>query len=295
MARLNLEPTPDLEPGWQILLVQQLAADLGAGKLELPSFPEVVIRIRKLLADEGSSVAEVANVVGSDPALAARLLRLANSSALNTSGKPVNDLRVAITRMGANLVRSCALSFAMKQLQHAESCKPIVGELKTLWERSTLVAAVTRSIAARTHTLNPDEAMLAGLLHAIGKTYILTRAAGHRSIIDNPAALAEIMLTWHTNIGKAILEGWGLPEVICEAVANQDEIDEDRRGGRPSLADVLATGLVVADYLGDPDGLELVIAGSHWFSRIGLDAAVCRAVLQESAGEIEGLKQALEG
>jgi len=294
MPRLSHEPTPDLAPSWQMLLVQQLAADLDSGKLELPSFPDVVVRIRQLLADEDSTVDQVASVVGSEPALAARLLRLANSPALNFSGKPVNDLRMAITRMGANLVRTSALSFAMQQLQRAESCRPIEAELRMLWERSTLVAAVTRSIAARTRTVNPDEAMLAGLLHAIGKLYIMTRAVNHRAIAGNEAALNEILITWHTNIGKAILEGWGLPSEICEAVATQDDIDEDRRGGRPTLADLLATGLVVADYLHDPDALEVVISGSHWFSRIGLDIAVCRAVLEESREEIEGLRQALQ-
>lgn len=295
MSRLQAVDAATAGQLWQIALTQQLAADLKNGKLDLPSFPDVVLRIRKLLADEKSTAAEIAAVVGSEPALAARLLRLANSSALNVSGTPVNDLRSAITRLGANLVRSCSLSFAMKQLQQSEQSRAIAADLKLLWERATLTAAVSRFIAAHTRLVNPDEAMLAGLLHAIGRLYILTHAGRHVDLAEYPDALAQVMLTWHPSIGKAILEGWGLPPAICDAVARQEEIDAGPRGGPPGLADVLAAGLVVADYMEDPDGLSLVVEGSTWFAGLGLDVATCRAVLVDSADEIASLRQALDG
>lgn len=295
MTRTNEYAAPDADPSWQMLLVQQLAEDLSSGKLELPSFPDVVIRIRKELGKEDSSIDEVAKVVGTEPALAARMLRLANSAALNRSDKPVTDLRMAITRLGANLVRSSALSFAMHQIRRSEGCREIEADVGAVWKRSTLVAAVSHAVAQRVPGVHADEAMLAGLLHAVGKLYILVRAAGNRAIAGNGRALAEIMITWHANIGKAILEGWGLPKDIYEAVARQDEIDEDGRDGDVTLAEVLATGLVMADYLDEPAGLELAVDGSRWFGRLGLDARSCRAVLAESRQEILDLKRALDG
>ena len=56
-------------------------------------------------------------VVGSEPALAARLMQIANSAALNFTGKPITELRTAIARMGFNMVRSAAIAFAMSQLK----------------------------------------------------------------------------------------------------------------------------------------------------------------------------------
>jgi len=183
----------------------------------------------------------------------------------------------------------------MNQIRRSEECREIEGEVGAIWERSTLVAAVSHAVAQRVPAVGADEAMLAGLLHSIGRLYIMTRAAGHHAIAGNVEALNEIMISWHANVGRAILEGWGLPAEICQAIGCQDEIDEDRRGGRISLAEVLATGIVVSDYLDDPTGLELAVGGSHWFARLGLDVAACQAILEESREEILDLKRALEG
>lgn len=295
MRETNRQATPEFEPPWQVQLSQQLAADLATGKLELPSFPDIVIRIRQALADEDASFDKVARVVGSEPALAARMLRLANSVALNRSGNPVTDLKMAISRMGVNLVRTSALSFAMNQIRQSDTCQDFVDELGAIWERATLVAAVTHAVARRVPGVNEDEAMLAGLLHSVGKLYILLRAARYEGIAGDEGALAQIMVRWHAEIGAAILKGWALPDEICEAVAWQYDIDEGRTAARVTLADVLATGIVVADYLDDLAGLELATSGSRWFGRLGLDAAACVTVLGESRDEILEIKRMLGG
>src|SRR5690606_33765073 len=113
--------------------IQNLAAELSAGKVELPSFPDVAIRVRKVLADENATIDQVVRVVGSEPALAARLLKMSNSAAFSR-GNPVTDLRTAINRMGFNMVRSAAMSFAMSQIRQAPALKQIEGHLKELWE-----------------------------------------------------------------------------------------------------------------------------------------------------------------
>src|SRR5215218_1528836 len=91
--------------------VQSLAAELSTGKVELPSFPDIAMRVRQVLSDDNVGPDKVVRVVGSEPALAARLLQLANSAAMNFSGKAVTDLRTAVNRMGFNMVRSAAIAF----------------------------------------------------------------------------------------------------------------------------------------------------------------------------------------
>jgi HD-like signal output (HDOD) protein len=295
MHQNRIPETREDAPSWQMLLARQLADDLASGELELPSFPDVVIRVREALADENASLDRVARVISADPALAARLLRIANSAALHRGGKPVTSLRVAITRMGANLARSTVLSFALKQIRRAEECRGIAGELEAVWQRSTLVAAVSHAVARTVDEVAADEAMLAGLLHQIGKLYILTRSAKHRAVAGNKAALATIMDEWHANIAKAILENWGLPDEICEAVARQDEFEEEPRAGRISLAEILVTGIILADHFDDSSGLELDVEGSGWFQRMRLDVARCRRLLEDSRGQILELRQALDG
>ncbi|MDE2263391.1 MAG: HDOD domain-containing protein, partial [Gammaproteobacteria bacterium] len=121
--------------------VQALAAELSKGKVDLPSFPDIALRVRKVLADEEVSQEKVVRVVGSEPALAARLMQIANSAAINFTGKPITELRTAIARMGFNMVRSAAIAFAMSQLKKVDSLKGLEQPLDELWHRSAAVAA----------------------------------------------------------------------------------------------------------------------------------------------------------
>src|ERR1700755_837948 len=114
--------------------VQALAAELSKGKVELPSFPDIALRVRKVLSDENVTQDMVVRVVGSEPALAARLMQIANSAALNFSGKPITELRTAIARMGFNMVRSAAIAFAMSQLKKQETRRGLWEPLVDMWK-----------------------------------------------------------------------------------------------------------------------------------------------------------------
>src|SRR5690606_3199297 len=127
--------------------VQGLAQELSGGRIELPSFPDVAVRVQRALADEDVRPETIVRLIGSEPALAAWVLRMSNSAAMNVSGRQINDLRTAVTRLGFNVVRSSAVSFAMSQLAHAEELRGLEQPLKQLWKRSTLVAAMSNVVA----------------------------------------------------------------------------------------------------------------------------------------------------
>src|SRR5687768_15133146 len=204
--------------------VSELAQEVSQGKIELPSFPDVAVRVRKVLADENVSIDQIARVVGSEAGLAARVFTLANSAALNRSGRTVADLKMAVNRIGHNNVRTAAVSFAIAQLRRASELKHISKELEALWQEATTVAALAYAVASRT-SVNADESMLAGLLHNVGKIYILARAHRHDSLFKDPVALAQVLRDWHANVGKAIVENWGFPEHIATAIGDHENID----------------------------------------------------------------------
>src|ERR1700744_6411780 len=79
--------------------VQALAAELSGGKVELPGFPHIVMRVQKVLADESADASRIVRVIGSEPVLATQLVRMANSAALNPSGTRGTDLRTAVARL----------------------------------------------------------------------------------------------------------------------------------------------------------------------------------------------------
>lgn len=139
--------------------VQALARELSSGRIELPSFPDVAVRVQRALADENVRPDTVVRLIGSEPALAAWVLRMSNSAAMNVSGRQINDLRTAITRLGFNVVRSAAVSFAMSQLTRAPELKGLEQPLRDLWNRSTLVAAMSSVAAKKFARVNPDTAL----------------------------------------------------------------------------------------------------------------------------------------
>ena len=205
--------------------VQRLAADLNKDELELPGFPDVAARLHKELASEDCAVPEVVKLINSEPALAARLLQLANSAAFNKSGKEIIDLRTAVTLLGFNLVRSTATSFAMKQMQQQEWLQPIKGELGQIWRESNDAAAVCSVVARDIDGIKPDEALVAGLFHLLGRLYILTHA--HKDGLDvNSPDWGPVLESWHPVIGRAIVDSWGLTTPMPEAIENQDQVDD---------------------------------------------------------------------
>lgn len=274
--------------------VRSLASELSGGRLDLPSFPEIAVRIRKVLADSKSSIDQVVRIVGSEPALAARLLRIANSASMNRSGKPVTELRSAISRIGYNMVRSASLSFSMNQMRHDKKLAAFRHYLNDLWERSTGVAAYAYVLARNHSRVNPDEAMLTGMMHGIGKLYILTRATDHPGLFGGDAELNEIIENWHAPIGKAILENWEFPEAMAQAVADQANSTRDEDGAA-DLADVVAVAILIASYGTDIGGLELALQGHAGAKRLGLDETKTMSVMQDSAAEVTALGQALAG
>lgn len=272
--------------------VTALAAELSSGKIDLPSFPDVAIRVRRALGEENTGVDQVVRIVGSEPALAARLLKMSNSAALNRTGKPITELRTAIARMGFNMVRSAAISFAMAQIRASAGLKGLEKPLEALWRTSTYVAAFCYVLAKNHTKRNPDEAFLAGLLHGVGRLYILTRTPLFPELLGDPVSLADTTRDWHADVAKAILENWELSEELVQAVTDQDDATREH-AGPADLSDVLVVANMMATYVDHPESLVLNMSGITGFKMLGLTESNCAEALAESRGEIEALRQAL--
>jgi HD-like signal output (HDOD) protein len=272
--------------------VEQLAKEVSGGRVELPAFPDVAVRVRKVLADENVGTDKIARVITSEPGLTARVLALANSAALSRGGRTITDMKMAISRIGHNNVRTAAVSFAIAQLRRADELKPIAKHLEDLWHESTMVAALCYAVAVRAKGVNSDESMLSGLMHNVGKIYILARANKHPELFGNQEAMSTIMRDWHANVGRAIVENWGFPAQIVEAVGGHEDLE--RNTEQPAdLTDVLTVGSMLAAFLGKETDLELNMQGVRAFSRLGLDNSKCIFIMDDCAEEIAALRTAL--
>lgn len=203
-------------------LVAELECSLEGGKLELPSLPEVALKIRRALADENVSVSEIARLLGADPALAARILRVANSAMFYRGTRAITSLSAAVSQLGHKMVRNVALSFAAQQVFIGYGSRPLRELVSSVWQHSVRTAVLAHMLVRVRTQLNPDEAFLAGLLHEVGKLYILTRAKERVEILAAEAAFNSVLAAWHPRIGRAVIEAWELSPELAIAVGDHE-------------------------------------------------------------------------
>lgn len=233
----------------QTRFLQELAEDLNSKNIQLPSFSEVVIGIRTALEDPSCSSERLADVVRTDPVLVAKLLMAANSAFHNRAGIEITDLNLAISRLGFEVVRNTAITLAVAQIFEASEHKNLKVAIKEIWRSSVALASMSFVIARHAGNVNPDNAYLCGLLHEIGKLYILTKARSYPKLMGDAASLRTLQDQWYASVGKSIIEAWGFSNDIAESL-DTDEYLVQNDSSPATMVDVVFLAKLV---LGDPD------------------------------------------
>jgi putative nucleotidyltransferase with HDIG domain len=202
--------------------LQEIAGDLSGNGITFPTFIDATVKVRNALNDPNIDAGRLAQVVSGEPMLATKLVRMANSAALNPGGRQVGDVRTAVMRVGFKAVRSTAAAVAVQQVRASKDLAPFAAEAERAWRHSLDVAAIAYVLARSLTSLNPDEALFAGLVHDIGRFYLLSRAAKYPELIEHRDELEAIVREWHPSIGEAVLQGLNLPEALVSAVANHE-------------------------------------------------------------------------
>jgi HD-like signal output (HDOD) protein len=282
---------PDEARGAALSFLTTLAGEISGGTVDLPCFPDIVLKIRRALADPKTTPERTVTIVGAEPRLAARLLQTANSAAFNQTGKPITDLRTAITRLGHQLVQSAAMGYAVQQMKEEPSLRAIQKPLNELWMDSIAVASICMVIARRSK-VTPDEAFLTGLLHGIGRLYIMVRAAKISTTLNDDQSFLDLVNGWHASIGKAILENWQFAEQMTEAVGDQGERDRKHRH-EPDLTDLLVAGVALCDALKSPQPRNVDVSGVSAYATLRLSPEDCGKVLKHAEYQLASLQEAL--
>lgn len=196
----------------------RMVEDLARGDVSFPTYLDAALKIRTALGKPDLSVDELSRVVLSEPLVATKVIRLANSVALNPSGREIADVRAAIPRVGFAAIRSLAIAVAVEQLMHERTMAPYLSRTRQLWEHSLEVAALAFVIARHVTRCNADEALFAGLVHDIGHFYLLSQIAVTPEMVDDEDDLQRVLDEWHIPVGKAVLAALEVPEPILQAV-----------------------------------------------------------------------------
>jgi HD-like signal output (HDOD) protein len=272
--------------------VQQLAASLKP-ELDLPAFPDVVRRLQIALIADQTTVKDIVSIIGSEPVLSARLMQMANSAAMNPNGTPVASLGNAVNRLGFNLVRTVSTAFALRQLSRDQSLAGIRGDLEEIWRSSNEVASTCYAVAKQAFGRQPDDAMLAGLLHSIGRLYILMHAHQSNPEMRSDPEFASMLEAWQPAIGKAILEAWGLPQRICEAVENQDYLLDGGSAELEPLTRLLSAAKLRRRLTAEPELRDRRPDAEDLLASVNLGKGSFLDLVVLGQGDIESLQQAL--
>lgn len=210
-----------------------------------PVFPQAALRTLSLLRNSRAGLADVVGAASLDPAIAGRVMSLANS-ALFGSRTPIASLAKAIGRLGFSTAQKVITSAALYPVFSSP-------KLQEAWQHSQEMADLSEQLACRAGTIDPAEAFLAGLLHDVGRIALLSiplyDSARLQGLVHGgcPRVYAEnlILRTEHAALGAQIATGWRLPDTMVSAI---------RHHHRPEKAESpLANLLYVAEFLAGPE------------------------------------------
>src|SRR5574343_1528929 len=226
-------------------ILEDIARDLSGDEITFPTFLDITFQVRSALKDPNLSIEQLAKLVGAEPLMSAKIIRMANSVALNPSGREIADVKSAIVRVGMEAVRTVSFAVAMEQLLKSKQMQPFEDISQRLWVHTSHVAALCRVLAKKLAKINGDEAMFAGLVHDLGVFYLMSRAANFPEFLNDKAELHALLVGWHDNIGHALLSALGSPESILEAV-QMHETDREITAVK-KLSDVLYVANKIAN------------------------------------------------
>lgn len=196
------------------------------GKLDLPALPEVAIKIQTAMRDPDVDVKRLADIVSLDIGVTAGLIRAASSAAYGT-GNPVKTVRDAIVRLGLVVARRLALTIAMQQVFRSDS--PVLRRrMRELWDRGVEVSVLS-FLLARHRGLDPEQALLAGLLHDIGAVPILDYMNRHHP--DATSDEVEMILDkLHGVVGEIVVGSWNINSQLNAAIRESGKWMRDSKG-----------------------------------------------------------------
>ncbi|UTA46296.1 HDOD domain-containing protein [Simiduia sp. 21SJ11W-1] len=269
---------------------QDIIAALESDQLVLPTLPEVALRVREVAEDPDASINQMSKVIGSDAALAARLIKVANSPLLRGS-REITDLQMALSRLGIEYTCNIATGLAMSQMFQATS-DLVDKRMRDVWTRSSEVAGICHVMCKHRTKLRPDQATLAGLVHRIGVLPILTYAEENPSLLRDSFTLDTVIEALNGPIGDRILKHWAFPEPLIHIPTLHMQFE--RQAPEADYADIV-TVAVLQSYMGSNHPLASVDYSSVTaFGRLGLDSDMENAEGDDLSAEMEAAMAMLQ-
>jgi len=264
----------------------------------LPSLPAVVLELLTSLDQENVNLDTLARKISLDQALAAKTLRLANSSFYGMQ-RQVTTIGEAIAVLGIQTVRNLATTAALIGSFPGDTSTAF--DFITFWRHAIGTALCARSLAAQLG-LNPEQAYIAGLLHDIGRLVLVTQFASHYAAMAGPDDVNTADITQaeravlgldHAMVGEALARHWKFPDLIQQAIAQHHSPETPSTHDIPPLARVIHVANALAHALDMPTEQDSALPHLPQFEEVncehlGLNEAMLLKVFQEAQSQLEG-------
>ena len=197
---------------------------------DLPTIPVVALKVMQLIESEKATAEELARIVASDPAVAARVLKISNSSFYGCR-RQIQTLSSAIVVLGFSTLKSLVVAASLKQVY-----KPYGLTEKMLWEHSFAAGLAAKIIANQTRAVNEEEAFLAGLFHDIGKIIMNSLDRGkfqevmqhcYNEGVSFGEAERSVYPFSHDEVGACVIKKWNFPEPLTVAIMQHHKLEFD--------------------------------------------------------------------
>ncbi|RLC57526.1 MAG: hypothetical protein DRI30_04085 [Chloroflexi bacterium] len=259
---------------------------VGEGQ-ELPSLPAIFRLVSEQLDDHGYSLEQIGNTLQNDPAITTRILKLVNSSYYGLPGQ-VTSVTLAVNLLGRERCKHVLIGSVLDGV--FEDGENPAFSIQEFWQHSIKTALIARQLAGYTDGIEEPEAMFtAGLLHDIGKLLLIERfpeemlAAEEtmirRRIDELSAEISQVGLT-HTAVGEALMQHWGLPDILVECARYHHETVHDGPNRRATHLVYLANRLsAYVPPLDDSETLAILDDIENWnMGQVSIDqiASACQ-------------------
>lgn len=238
------------------------------GASRLPVLPQVTVRLLKVLDSPDSSSREIARIFEVEPALTARLLKLANSSFYGQRGN-ISKVQNAVAVLGSKTIRSLALTVWTQSLRSAAKTREEMALLLPLLAHGLAAGIAARLLAERKSPGLAEDAFMAGLLHDIGRVALVAQlGTKYQTLVLDPALAegvalhekeAQILGFDHRGLGAALMKSWALPPFL--SVVAERHHDPLPDPGNSLLVSVVALADSFATRMRFNLGLDSVRAG----------------------------------
>lgn len=271
-------------------IFNELKEAIEKDTLLLPSLPEVALKVRDIAEDEDTAAQQVVDILSQDGSMSARLLQVVNSP-LYPSRIAIDDLQMAVTRMGIRQVRDLVMNLAMKQMYQPTSAV-MDQQFRKAWSTSVEAAAICQMMAVTVvKGIRKEQALLAGLIHNIGSLPILLIAENYDDLFHDEAALNLLVQELQGRVGAMILENWNFSADLINVVTQCHNFQYDHTGDA-NLTDLVQFTLLQGGFIADnqaPEDWSLIPA----FSKVGVDPEVDVIHVEENQAMLNDARQSL--